>query len=169
MNYFLTFSRKTYLRSQIFPCACACPCHSLKPDYSIWWNYHIYNKTFSALTRAIVRQITADEAQRARMQPVNVRQVWQAAEIETTDGWVTERRREPTHHGSEFADEFGVIQDLFGPPSKEAGFGPWLGSMHECNLDEWGSLAFGLINNNINSNYCDRLINPFKRKKGCAA
>lgn len=50
-------------------------CHSLKPDYSIWWNYHIYNKTFSALTRAFVRQITADEAQRARMQPVNVRQV----------------------------------------------------------------------------------------------
>lgn len=33
---------------------------------------------------------------------------------------------------------------------------------HECNLDECSSLAFGLINNNINSNYCDRLINSFK-------
>lgn len=42
-------------------------------------------------------------------------------------------------------------------------FGPFLGSVpHECNLDECSSLAFGLINNNINSNYCDRLINSFK-------
>lgn len=42
-------------------------------------------------------------------------------------------------------------------------FGPFLGSVpQECNLDECSSLAFGLINNNINSNYCDRLINSFK-------
>lgn len=39
----------------------------------------------------------------------------------------------------------------------------FLGSVpHQCNLDECSSLAFGLINNNINSNYCDRIINSFK-------
>lgn len=44
-----------------------------------------------------------------------------------------------------------------------SGLDPFLGSVpHECNLDECSSLAFGLINNNINSNYCDRLINSFK-------
>lgn len=47
-------------------------------------------------------------------------------------------------------------------------FGPFLGSVpHECNLDECSSLAFGLINNNINSNYCDRLINSFKNVAQC--
>lgn len=58
---------------------------------------------------------------------------------------------------------------LLVPPSPGLGehaalwFGPFLGSVpHECNLDECSSLAFGLINNNINSNYCDRLINSFK-------
>lgn len=46
--------------------------------------------------------------------------------------------------------------------------GPRLGSVpHECHLDECSSLAFGLINNNINSNYCDRLINPFKKRLRC--
>lgn len=50
------------------------------------------------------------------------------------------------------------------PPCRGPGFAPWLGSVpRECNLDECGSLAFGPINNNINSNYCDRLINPFKK------
>lgn len=48
-----------------------------------------------------------------------------------------------------------------------SGLDPFLGSVpHECNLDECSSLAFGLINNNINSNYCDRLINSFKMLHG---
>lgn len=82
------------------------------------------------------------DARRARTRPVNVRQVWQAAEMETTDD--------------------GCAR----PPAGGAlRFAPWLGcAPHEWHLDECGSLAFGPINNNINSNYCDRLINPLKKK-----
>lgn len=48
------------------------------------------------------------------------------------------------------------------PPTTQ--FGPFLGSVpSDCNLDECCSLAFGLINNNINSNYSDRLINSLKK------
>lgn len=61
--------------------------------------------------------------------------------------------------------DMGSIQHVILPLLS---FGLILGSVpSECNLDENCSLAFGLINNNINSNYSDRLINSLKngRKK----
>lgn len=148
-----------------------------KTDYSIWWNYHIYNKTFSAVTRVFCAPDNCGWGATRKMQPVNVRQVWQTAEMETTDGCVTERRRKPDRSQLWcwfvfffFSSTRWWIRWDSGfprfPPSREAASGPWLGSVpHECNLDECSSLAFGLINNNINSNYCDRLINPFRKKR----